>query len=379
MRTETIQSLERLREIEDAWWDLLERAPASDFFLTPPWIFAWWSVFSEDRVLCTLAFWDADRLVGLFPLYWGMRGPFRVITFVGHPRLADRMDFLIDAGHEDACLRGFADWVAGRRDWDYLKLREFGALSDHPERLAAIFGEMGLGFVTGEDAICPYVRLPESPDVDAYCKEMHSTKRAKDLRRRRRRMDENADARYAVVNHIDRQTLDEMEELDALRSYRGSIGRCFFTVPLHKYFLRRLMQELGQHDYVRLVTLRIDGRLCAYDLQYLYRRRLLAYQGAFDDEMRSESPGTLVFLKTIEYGIENGCEEYDFLSGDEAYKGEWARLARTNRRLIVFRGTWRSRIVAFYQRYVKPLRRKLGAAVRLRRFIPESMRGGWDL
>lgn len=374
MRTELIQSTERLREIEPAWWQLLDDCPADDFFLTPPWVMAWWEVYSEDRQMFVLAMWEGDDLCALFPLYREHHGFLWRLTFIGHPRLADRMDFAIARERQEECLQAFADFAMNRRDWDYLCLREFGAYTDAPERLAEIARARRRYCMLEENTACAYIPTSDFTDVDAYLSHTRSKKRAKDLRRRRRRMAERGDARFEILNHIDRDLLDEMEELDCFLSLRGKENRCFFQVPLNKVFLRTLGRELRGRDHLRLITLRIDGALKAYDLLYVYRDKMLAYQGAFDDALRSESIGTLTFLQTLEYAIDSGFREYDFLSGEEEYKSEWADEARVNRRLMVYSGSLRSRIVCFYHRFIKPMRRRLGRVRSLRELVPERIR-----
>ena len=57
---------------------------------------------------------------------------------------------------------------------------------------------------------------------------------------------------------------------------------------------------------------------------FLYGRRLLVFQGGWAPELGMLAPGKLLTGYSIQWCIENGLREYDFLAGDADYKRAWS-------------------------------------------------------
>src|SRR3954468_16585353 len=63
-----IRREDALALIEDAWWDLWRRTPASTPFQSSAWLLAWWRRFAPGELFTIVAEQD-NRLVGLAPFY----------------------------------------------------------------------------------------------------------------------------------------------------------------------------------------------------------------------------------------------------------------------------------------------------------------------
>jgi CelD/BcsL family acetyltransferase involved in cellulose biosynthesis len=67
--------------------------------------------------------------------------------------------------------------------------------------------------------------------------------------------------------------------------------------------------------------------------------RAYYYGGGFDPSAAAYSPGSLVVGEAIRYAAAEGCVEFHFLRGEEAYKRLWGCRARQNHRLIAASST----------------------------------------
>ena len=379
MRIELIDKIHRLHEIKDLWDDLLSRSTVRDFFLLPRWFFAWWDVFEKEKKLFFVALWEEKKLYGLFPLYKMKKGPFRVITFTGHPRLADRMDFILKPGYEEECLSSFAFWIFSRSDWDLLSLRDFGPFSKNAEIFNQISRQSGKRCIVSLDEPCYFIPTRPYQGLEAYLKSKTTKNTRNALKKNSKRLDRLEEIEWKVLNRIDDKIVQEMAELDTNRSLRGLNGLSFFGNPLNKVFIEKLSKELFDLDYVLLSTFRIGNELSSYLLLFKFDNKLLAYQTSFDMNHPKLSIGTMTLYRSIKYAFETGYEEFDFLKGGEAYKSRLAEQFRQNKRLLVYNSGFRSYILYLYHTRIKPLRRRLKSHPLVQKIFPAALRRKWDL
>ena len=378
LRVEKVETPERLREIAAVWADLLERSNGSDFFMLPKWLFAWWDICGAERDPYFVAMWEGDALRALFPLCHRRRGMFQVLSFAGMPRCSDRMDVLVEPGYEDRVFALFVDWLYRQNDWDLLSMRSFGPLSDHPERLRQALADAGRRSLIEPETPYYYIPCTDFEGFEDYLNQARSVKRRRDLRRIRRRLDDQYGVAWEIVTGLSAELIDEMAELDKRRSFRGEQGFCFFCRSMSRGFFMAVAARLPA-DLVRISTARMEGRLVAYNVAFDFDGRLLSYQTAYDQEYQRESLGNHALLELIRWGFEHGYREYDFLAGEEGYKSKWADTLRQARRLHAYRKDWRSDLLYTYHRWVKPVRRRLARLRRLRRIVPEKLRAKIDI
>jgi CelD/BcsL family acetyltransferase involved in cellulose biosynthesis len=62
------------------------------------------------------------------------------------------------------------------------------------------------------------------------------------------------------------------------------------------------------------------------------------YQSGYDPEWGSKSVGLVLLARTVSDAFAEGLSEFDFLRGNEGYKGEWARGERWTVQLRLWRG-----------------------------------------
>ncbi len=141
---------------------------------------------------------------------------------------------------------------------------------------------------------------------------------------------------WRVDNELTPGLVEEMARLDLEHSVRGAGGKAFLSNPGNKEFLLDLCDELSDRGWLWLHSLRIEGVLRSFVLSFIYDRRFLSYQCAFDQEYSKYGIGVINMMKTIAYALDMNMNEFDFLSGDELYKLEWTNQVRQNRRLYVF-------------------------------------------
>lgn len=103
---------------------------------------------------------------------------------------------------------------------------------------------------------------------------------------------------------------------------------------------------IQQSDCARLFALKLDNRTLAVIYGFEFANRFFYYQVAHDPEFGDLSPGKVLLYEVIRHYCDLGYKEFNFLQGDEVYKGFWTseerqlfrlRLERRNFRVLTFR------------------------------------------
>lgn len=103
---------------------------------------------------------------------------------------------------------------------------------------------------------------------------------------------------------------------------------------------------IQQSDCARLFSLTVENRALAVIYGFEFANRFFYYQVAHDPEFGDLSPGKVLLHEVIKHYCDLGYKEFNFLQGDEEYKGFWTseerhlfrlRLERQNLRSLIFR------------------------------------------
>ena len=93
---------------------------------------------------------------------------------------------------------------------------------------------------------------------------------------------------------------------------------------------------------VRFYGLSLNHQLVAVIYGFEFRNRFFYYQVAHDPVYKNLSPGSVLLFLVIEDCCSRRLTEFNFLQGDESYKGIWTDKSRILYRGVLERGNWRS-------------------------------------
>lgn len=357
IEVEFIDSIDRLREIEGAWMDLLKQSESNDLFLVPEFFHAWWAHCAEGYSLYFCALWKMKRLEGLVPLYKKRTGVFRVLNFTGQPSLADRMDLILRKGSERDCIGAWAKWLCSRKDWDLLELKNMAPFSRNAQLLQSALEALGSDNLLQEDSRYPYIRSDSHPDFDAFVKSLGRGAR-RSFEKTAKRISSQGDIEWSFTDRYDEALIDAMIELDAEKSRRGAAGRAFFRSAEKTAFLKAFLRSIEGRGMFRIYTYRMMRQLLSHLLVFQYNNKVLAYQIAYDPVHTKMRPGIQSLFNAIRDMFDEGVGEFDLLKGDESYKTGLAAQSRQSFKLLGFRKSLLSRSLYLYFRFIKPMMRR---------------------
>ncbi|GAC1341235.1 MAG: GNAT family N-acetyltransferase [Myxococcales bacterium] len=337
-----------LEAIRGEWAALNGSARAGCLFLGPEWLIPWWKHFGAGRELRAIALRDGAALVGLLPLFaervrLGGVGAQR-LAFLGDGATGcDYLDVLAAPGREaqvlDEAVRALLALPWDTCDLDGMLRESASALSlaqRFPPVRAAV-DDSPAGRVVREAElrfICPTIPL-----LGTYEEFLQGLGRRENLRRREKWLARQPGFAITVAR-MPEEAAPDLERFLALHRARWAVegGSDGLSDERHEAFHRDAAAELARAGMLRLYTLWCARRPVASVYGVVQRKRFLYYQSGYDPLWASRSVGLVLLARTVKDAFAEGCEEFDFLRGDEAYKMQWKRAERWTVRFQLFRG-----------------------------------------
>jgi CelD/BcsL family acetyltransferase involved in cellulose biosynthesis len=322
-RIDWVTDSERFASLAEPWDRLAATEPTP--FLAHGWFSAWCRGFGGGRRLRVCTLWRGSELVGAFPL-WTRRHRVEAMASTLHTPIFRPL------GRDQPALRTLVGAVMDAAG---------GELS--VEAIPA--GDRVLGILRSESQARGRVALLEpqhtSPivetagDFSSYREAMKT--RWRELERRRRKMEREHDVRYDALV-VPRDLEGELARGFRVEAsgWKGRAGTAIVSSPDTLAFYRGVAQEFHASGELRLSGLWLDGRLAAFDLSLLSRRRAYLLKTGYDESLRRLAPGLVLRLAVIERCFELGLEAYELLGDDMAWKRLFATAERGHVRLASF-------------------------------------------
>ena len=347
------------------WSALNQRARAGNMFLGPEWLLPWWKHFGEGRELATLCVREGGRLIGLLPLFLervrigGVAA--RRLAFLGDGDTScDCLDALAEPGRErevlEQCLAKLMELP-----WDVCDLDGVWRESLTALQLAHRFAPGKAAYGVVRDARLRFV-CPHIPLEGTWEQYLEGLGRRENLRRREKWLYRQPGASVSCAREGE-AAAKAVEEFLALHRARWAAegGSDGLTDARHEAFHREASQELARAGMLRMYTLYAARRPVASVYGVVHREKFNYYQSGYDPGWASRSVGLLLLARTVQDAYSGRLREFDFLRGNEGYKGDWARGERWTLQFRLWRGA-RGRAA----------RAALGAAV----FAREAVKAG---
>jgi CelD/BcsL family acetyltransferase involved in cellulose biosynthesis len=131
-------------------------------------------------------------------------------------------------------------------------------------------------------------------------------------------------------------SLDDLFDLHKKRrNHQLQLGQ--FRSKDRKQLFRDLSYDLFKRGWLKVVFLLVDDQRVACLYNFEFKNRAYFYQSGLDPNPKFArySLGYIILSFTIKEALKDGIKEYDFLSGNEDYKKEWARMYRSLYRIRI--------------------------------------------
>jgi CelD/BcsL family acetyltransferase involved in cellulose biosynthesis len=322
--------------LREEWNRLLLASSASSVFLTHEWLSAYWSFFGNGRRLLILtAYGPAGGLIGAAPLCVRevsfLAVPvLRRAEFVGAP-FSDILGIIIKPQEEARVVEAFLNALR-LRGIDQLDLQENPEASTARGAMMAFRKKPGFQITEEEMGALPY--LSTTIGWEEYLGSLgKSTQR--NFKYYTNKLSKKFQLEYAA--HKSPEAIDkEIGSFFALYEKRFKEYPSLVD-PSHRRFREKIAPLFAKNGWMVLFTMKLNGVLAAAEWCFSWEGKLLSYNACYDPEWSKEGIATVFQGNIIRHAIQNGFREYDFLRGEEGYKGHWTTLKRVHFRLGIKR------------------------------------------
>lgn len=321
-----------------AWQLLVDEDPDATVFHTPRYLAAWAEVFAGTTAVRVHTIHRDGRLIGVVPdandVQGSPGGPEEIRRFQGGTEVTDYLGPVSRREDRADVAAAYIANLARDVDWDEFVAGGLATDSGWPEAFRRALRDHGLELLedTVED-VCPRVTLPDSHE--AFLAALPGRLR-QELNRKTRKLARDAGELELVAVPAE----DVVGRLDAFLdqaalSFPGKTG--FFQRPdIHAWF-RLLAERFVPEGTFRLHELHVGGLLAASTVSLVQQGTWGLYNSAFDETLAAFAPGVVLVNLLIGEAAAEGCEVFDLLRGDEAYKYRYGATDRELTRLVVRR------------------------------------------
>ena len=280
------------------------------FFVLPPWLKVWWSIFGSTSEMHLCAVRHADDLIGIAPFLLKDQS----LSFLGDTDVCDYQDFIVAPGRgrdffrillEDLSAKGITELDLKSVRPDSLTMLE----------LADTARQQGYEVSCSKLDVSFDMELPAT--WDEYLLRLKGKQRH-EVRRKLRRLNEAGNITYRIVEDVQGVKKELATFFELFRVSRED-KEIFMTAQMTSFF-QALTETLAAEKLLKLLFLDIDENPAAAVLCFDDNASIYLYNNGFDISFSQLSVGLLCKVFSIKYAIENGKKKYDFLKGTETYK-----------------------------------------------------------
>jgi len=328
----TLTTVAELRNLEQEWLVLLERAEADLPFLWPDWIITWWEHFREERAVIRDSLQvkavrrDSGELVAVVPLMATERpavGPVRVraLGFIGADKfVTEQRAPILDPACESEVAHALAEDLTTAGGWDWIAWEGLKPESELARTLGRAMDLRWGGHETGN-----ILHLPASWQDFKRGFPRHLKKSVQHCYNSLKREGLTAHFEVATTPAQIAPALESFLGLHTTLAEQADPLTRFdhFGDRVARQFLILACSRLASRNITRVFTLRIGGVPVASRLGFQLPHCLFLYRSGWDPAWRKYAVATTLVAEAIQYAIDSGVRRVHLSMGEDASKSRW--------------------------------------------------------
>lgn len=387
LRVEVVEGRDAFVQLERAWNDALSKGPRDEAMLRHEWVRAFIENFAPGATLRTFVARAGKEIHAAVPLIETSERSadtcFVPMTTWSIPvnDHSQRGGVLLGRRWQEG-LELIWDVLQQQKGWDRLRLRDLpeGAGEWELRRMAEENGHPCGLWVSLRS---PYLPLPEMsapapqpagqkkqkvqklPASDARYEQVEAAldgKFRQNLRRRRRRMAEQGEVKYVLLDGKDAKALDEgLADFFTIEAsgWKGQGGTAIAQRPELVGFYTQIARDAAKRGALALGFLELAGKRVAAHLSIIHAGRHFLLKLGYDESLHEFSPGQQLVSDAIRDACARGLREFDFLGPCMEWKLDWESKLRAHTWLTIFRPTPRGKLVHEARFTLWPVLKKL--------------------
>ena len=326
--------------------------------LSMEWLGAWWHHYGAGHQLRIIAAAEGDQLVGLLPCYEHETRLGKQLRFLGSGSIcSDYLGAIVDPDYADQAYKVLNDCVREVAAHGEIEALHFeGVSQDDPwiRQLTTFANETGFSI-----RVQPMVNSWLLP-LPASFSALHQSQRGHSVYRKAKKCFGRIDSGEITVRQLSQASdLDKGMELlmrlhQARRESLGDHG-CF-SDPRFELFLRDAIGAMLDNGSACFSICEKGNTVIGVGLLLLGSDTVFMYQSGIDPNYMALEPGHLTITGSLLFAISKGFKHYDFLRGDESYKGYWGAQPQPLQRIILAPPTLKAQTIEVVYRNLSWLR-----------------------
>jgi CelD/BcsL family acetyltransferase involved in cellulose biosynthesis len=318
MTIELIQSTPDFLQLKEDWNTLLSQSASHVPFLRHEFLSQWWSSLGggewESGELAILVQRDENhKLTGIAPFFITDQN----LHFVGSYEISDYLDLIAPAHGLAGFITEIITYLSSKLAPDW-KTADLYNLPENSLTINLMKGAaQDAGFQTTLNIIqpAPAVKLPAS--WQAYQESLEDRYRQEISRKIR-----NAENYFLPVDwYIVSEEHDLDQELDDfLTLMANNLEKEKFLTDSMKKQIKGSARAAFNEGWLQLVFLVVGDIKAAGYLNFDFDEKIWIYNSGINSVFENLSPGWVLLSRIINWSIEQGKTELDFMRGDETYK-----------------------------------------------------------
>ncbi len=323
MRIVKVSKEDEFLRLKEQWNFLLSASGLNNIFLTWEWLYSWWKVFKgKNDELFIVVGMEGTEISAIAPCYIN-KGFYKKICFLGSGiACSEYLSLIVSQEDRVPFVYGICEYLnVNRNEWDLIS---FEALRSNDEVIVLLkdcIDSKKWRWMISREQACPYLPLSTLEEL----KKIMSSSLIKNMLTGKRRLSSKGRVEYKELSCPDqKEALSNYDIVVSLHQKRWQTLKDktggIFSNELMLEFLRIVTGEFSKNGWLSIVCLTFDGKPVAAEYNFKFNNKVWGYVKGYDPSYKYYTPGLICLWESLQFYIDSGYREFDFLRGGEGYK-----------------------------------------------------------
>lgn len=314
------------------WNALLEQSSTHVPFLRSEYLSDWWATrgggeWPDDSHLVIITARENDRLIGIAPLFIAEYEGEKQLLLLGSIEISDYLDLICREADLEHFISDMLDFIKTRLfDKGLAVGLDLYNIEDDSPTLSVLeetAETRGMEINIRKLQHSPFIPLPDN--WESYLEGLDKKQRH-EIRRKMRRASEGEATVVLYFTEDAGKLEDDMEDFFELMEQDEA--KEDFLSPMMREQMKSVMRCAFNEKCLQLAFLEIGGHKAAAYLSFDFLNRIWVYNSGLDRRYMEYSPGWVLLGYLVQWAIQHGRQEFDFMRGDEDYKYKFGAVDR---------------------------------------------------
>jgi CelD/BcsL family acetyltransferase involved in cellulose biosynthesis len=305
----------------DAWNALAHSSISDTPFARHEYLRQWWRTLGggewDKAELILVSASEAGRLVGIAPLFKADHEGRAALMLVGSIEISDYLDLIVGKEDLTAFASGLLDLLQQAAGLPSVPMDWYNVPDWSPTLRVLEAEAQRRGWDHAQEIYRAAPSIALGGDFEAFLGRLDKKQRH-EIRRKLRRA---AEGPTPASFHLVEDSVELEPAMDAFFELMAhDADKAEFLKPQMREHMRRVIRDAFANGYLWLAFLDMNGAKAAAALNFDYGNKLWGYNSGVSRDFADLSPGWVLLAHEIQWAVQHGRYEFDFMRGDEDYK-----------------------------------------------------------